>query len=90
MSGLPTREEADRLIGYRPVNLDHNSLSPEDRVFLARADGILQTADEWRQSLNLQAATDHLEWCRGLRISTGMMAELIDAAETGEWGGDRR
>lgn len=33
-----------------------------------------------------QAAIDHLEWLRGLRLSTGNMAEVLSAGMTGEGG----
>ena len=84
MSDLPLREGIGWDVSQvRPIHRDRTHV-----ILDAYADGILRTRGEWSEHLDLQAAVNHLEWCRGLRISIGMMAELIDAAETGEWGAD--
>ena len=79
MSDLPTREAwkgqpNSAVIGFAIAD--------------AYACGDLMTREEFYDSLDVAAAINHLEWLRGLQLTTGSMAEVLSASVDGVWGGE--
>ncbi len=88
VTNLPTRPQNGWCVCTHPV--DHHSYSKKRCLTdcgCKKAD-VLMTREEFYASLDVAAAINHLEWLRGLQLTTGSMAEVLSASVDGVWGGE--
>ena len=86
MNDLPTRERIAKLMN--PVQHGEYGLKFSEMICIAYADGVLMTAEEWRATIDYEAAGRRLvEWAyepEGVTTAAEATIQIVGAAVKGD------